>query len=57
MVTLLQSAAPVAASYISNDTRPNIVGLSRTALTDVLAVVGIAEKQRRMRMRQLWHWM
>ena len=57
MVTLLQTAAPVAASYISNDTRPNIVGLSRTALTDVLAVVGIAEKQRRMRMRQLWHWM
>ena len=57
MVTLLQTAAPVAASYISNDTRPNIVGLSRTALTDVLAVVGVAEKQRRMRMRQIWHWM
>ena len=56
MVTLLQTA-PVAASYIPNDTRRNIVGLSRKVLTDVLADVGVAEKQRRMRMRQLWHWM
>ena len=56
MVTLLQTA-PVAASYISNDTRRNIVGLSRGALTDILADVGVVEKQRRMRMRQLWHWM
>ena len=56
MVTLLQ-AAPVAASYISNDRRRNIVGLSRGALSDILADVGVVEKQRRMRMRQLWHWM
>ena len=57
MVTILKTAAPVAASYIPNDLRRNIVGLSRAALTDVLADVGVAEKQRRMRMRQLWHWM
>ena len=57
MVTLLQTAAPVAASYIPNDMRRNIVGLSRAALTDVLGEAGIPEKQRRMRMRQLWHWM
>ena len=57
MVTLLQTAEPVAASYIPNDTRRNIVGLSRAALTDVLADAGVPEKQRRMRMRQLWHWM
>ncbi len=56
MVTLLQTA-PVAASYISNDTRRNIVGLSRGALSDILADVGVVEKQRPMRMRQLWHWM
>ncbi len=56
MVTLLQTA-PVAASYISNDTRRNLVGLSRGSLTDILADVGVAEKHRRMRMRQLWHWM
>jgi 23S rRNA (adenine2503-C2)-methyltransferase len=57
MVTLLQTAAPVAASYIPNDLRRNIVGLSRPALTAVLGEIGIPEKQRRMRMRQLWHWM
>ncbi len=55
MVTLLQNA-PVAASYIPNDTRRNIVGLSRGALADILGDVGVPEKQRRMRMRQLWHW-
>ena len=57
MVTLLKTAQPVAASYIPNDMRRNLVGLSRAALTDVLGDVGIPEKQRRMRMRQLWHWM
>jgi 23S rRNA (adenine2503-C2)-methyltransferase len=57
MTTLLQTAEPRAASYIANDTRRNIVGLSRVQLTDVLADVGVPEKQRRMRMRQLWHWM
>ena len=57
MVTVLKTAAPVAASYIPNDLRRNLVGLSRVALSDVLAEVGVAEKQRRMRMRQLWHWM
>ncbi len=56
MVTLIQTAAPVAASYIANDTRRNLVGLSREALTDILGLVGVPEKQRRMRMRQLWHW-
>jgi len=57
MVTLLKTAEPVAASYIANDTRQNLVGLSREALSDILGLVGVPEKQRRMRMRQLWHWM
>jgi 23S rRNA (adenine2503-C2)-methyltransferase len=56
MVNLLKTAEPRAASYIANDVRQNLVGLSRQALTEVLAVVGVPEKQRRMRMRQLWHW-
>ncbi len=56
MTTLLKTAEPRAASYIPNDTRRNLVGLSRVALTEILADVGVPEKQRRMRMRQLWHW-
>jgi 23S rRNA (adenine2503-C2)-methyltransferase len=42
--------------YIPNDLRPSLVGLSREALTDALARAGVPEKQRRMRMRQIWHW-
>ena len=57
MITLLQSAVPVAASYIRNDMRRSLVGLSREGLSAILADVGIPEKQRRMRMRQIWHWM
>jgi 23S rRNA (adenine2503-C2)-methyltransferase len=56
MTTLLKTAEPRAASYIANDTRRNLVGLSRLGLTEILADVGVPEKQRRMRMRQLWHW-
>ena len=57
MTTLLQTATPVAASYIANDTRRSLVGLSREGLMEALGAVGVPEKQRRMRARQLWHWM
>ena len=57
MVTVLKTTATVAASYIPNDLRRNIVGLPRLALTDVLGDIGVPEKMRRMRMRQIWHWM
>jgi 23S rRNA (adenine2503-C2)-methyltransferase len=56
MTTLLQTAIPLAASYIPNDTRLNLVGLSREDLAAILERVGVPEKQRKMRMRQLWHW-
>lgn len=42
--------------YIQNDMRPTLVGLSREELADILARIGVPEKQRRMRARQLWHW-
>jgi 23S rRNA (adenine2503-C2)-methyltransferase len=56
MTTLLQTAIPLAASYIPNDTRLSLVGLSREDLAAILERVGVPEKQRKMRMRQLWHW-
>jgi 23S rRNA (adenine2503-C2)-methyltransferase len=34
-----------------------VIGLTRAELTDVLAKAGVPEKQRRMRMRQLWSWL
>jgi 23S rRNA (adenine2503-C2)-methyltransferase len=56
MTTLLQTAIPLAASYIPNDTRLSLVGLSREDLAAILERVDVPEKQRKMRMRQLWHW-
>jgi 23S rRNA (adenine2503-C2)-methyltransferase len=36
--------------------KPSLVGLSRAALADALAVTGVPAAQRRMRVQQLWHW-
>jgi 23S rRNA (adenine2503-C2)-methyltransferase len=55
MVTLLQSA-PVAARYLPNDLRPSLMGLTREELAGMLGRIGVPEKQRRMRARQIWHW-
>ena len=37
--------------------RPSLVGLSRAELAEALAGIGIAERERRMRVQQLWHWL
>jgi len=37
--------------------QPSLVGLDRAALADALGAIGVAEGQRRMRVRQLWHWL
>jgi 23S rRNA (adenine2503-C2)-methyltransferase len=56
MTTLFQTAIPLAASYIPNDTRTTLLGLSREDLAAILERVSVPEKQRKMRMRQIWHW-
>jgi 23S rRNA (adenine2503-C2)-methyltransferase len=42
--------------YIQNDMRPTLVGATREELAGLMARIGVPEKQRRMRARQLWHW-
>jgi 23S rRNA (adenine2503-C2)-methyltransferase len=37
--------------------RPSLVGLSRLALADALGTIGVPERQRRMRVQQIWHWL
>jgi 23S rRNA (adenine2503-C2)-methyltransferase len=37
--------------------KPSLVGLDRAALAEMLAAVGVPERQRRMRVQQLWHWL
>jgi 23S rRNA (adenine2503-C2)-methyltransferase len=56
MVTVLQTQAAAPAPYLPNDLRPSLMGLSREELAEMLGRVGVPEKQRRMRMRQIWHW-
>ena len=56
MVTVLQSQAATPHPYLPNDLRPSLMGLTRAELADILGRVGVPDKQRRMRMRQIWHW-
>ncbi len=37
--------------------RTPLIGLSRTQLAHALAEIGVPERQRGMRARQLWHWL
>ena len=43
-------------SYVA-PAKPSLIGLSRAALADRLAEIGVAPAQRKMRVQQLWHWM
>ena len=37
--------------------RPSLVGMSREELAEALSRVGVPERQHRMRVQQLWHWL
>jgi 23S rRNA (adenine2503-C2)-methyltransferase len=37
--------------------KPSLVGLSHAALADALGDIGVPERQRRMRVQQIWHWL
>ena len=37
--------------------RPSLVGMTREALAEALGDIGVPERQRRMRVQQIWHWL
>jgi 23S rRNA (adenine2503-C2)-methyltransferase len=37
--------------------KPSLVGFSRSALADALGALGVPERQQRMRVQQIWHWL
>jgi 23S rRNA (adenine2503-C2)-methyltransferase len=37
--------------------QPSLVGMSRETLAEALREVGVPERQRRMRVQQIWHWL
>ncbi|HEY2529529.1 MAG TPA: 23S rRNA (adenine(2503)-C(2))-methyltransferase RlmN [Xanthobacteraceae bacterium] len=43
-------------SYIA-PARPSLVGLSRAALAERLGALAVPERQHRMRVQQIWHWL
>jgi 23S rRNA (adenine2503-C2)-methyltransferase len=53
-MTMLLDLAPKEPA--AAETRRSIIGLTRPELTAALARAGIPDNQRRMRMRQIWHW-
>jgi 23S rRNA (adenine2503-C2)-methyltransferase len=36
--------------------KPSLIGLTRAQLADALGEAGVPERQRKMRVQQLWHW-
>ena len=44
------------ADFASPAARPNLVGLTRPELSDAVAALGVPERQRKMRVSQLWRW-
>jgi 23S rRNA (adenine2503-C2)-methyltransferase len=37
--------------------KPSLVGVSRAAIAQALGAVDVPERQRRMRVQQIWHWL
>ncbi len=37
--------------------KPSLVGLSRAELAEELGRIGVPERQRKMRVQQIWHWL
>src|SRR3954464_13887440 len=62
MTTILQTAEPrgfVEKSALERyvpPAKPSLVGLSRAQLANALGSIGVPEKQRKMRVQQLWNW-
>lgn len=52
-----QTITPLRPVEVMGEDKPTLVGLNREALAEAMASIGIAEKQRRMRASQLWHWL
>ena len=44
------------ARYVAPE-RPSLVGMTRAGLAQALGAIGVPERQHRMRVAQLWHWL
>jgi 23S rRNA (adenine2503-C2)-methyltransferase len=53
-ISVLEPAAPAAEAVVAS--RVSLVGRTRAGLAEALAEIGVPEKERRMRVGQLWNW-
>ncbi len=53
-LSVLEPAAPAAETVVTS--RISLIGRTRAGLGDALAEIGVPEKERRMRVGQLWNW-
>lgn len=44
-------------SVVRPDAKPSLIGMTRDKLAEALRSIGIEERQLRMRVAQLWHWL
>jgi 23S rRNA (adenine2503-C2)-methyltransferase len=59
------AAAPASAAFVEKrpleryvaPAKPSLVGYSREALAVAFGALGVPERQRRMRVQQIWHWL
>ncbi|HTN98371.1 MAG TPA: 23S rRNA (adenine(2503)-C(2))-methyltransferase RlmN, partial [Nordella sp.] len=56
-VTLDIARKPSAEAPGLGPARQPVIGLTRAELTETLGLAGVPERQRRMRMRQIWSWL
>jgi 23S rRNA (adenine2503-C2)-methyltransferase len=57
--------APASAAFVEKrpleryvaPAKPSLVGYSREALAEAFGALGVPERQRRMRVQQIWHWL
>ena len=52
-----RAALNAKAALAGDGGKPNLIGMDRADLTTALVETGVAEKQARMRVSQLWQWM
>jgi 23S rRNA (adenine2503-C2)-methyltransferase len=65
MSSFAASEAPAARAFVEKSpleryaapAQPSLVGMSRQMLAQALGEVGVPERQRRMRVQQIWHWL
>ncbi len=56
MTLIVEAAAPIAPQPSLPELKTSLVGLDRVRLAEALTRIGVAPREAKMRVQQLWHW-